>query len=96
MILLYDEVAKRENHHTKIIVVMHGESAASSISDTANQLMGVDIAQGFDLPLDVKPQIVVDNIVSFIQEDSHVSEVLLMVDMGSLVHIGQVVEEKYK
>ncbi|WP_262021751.1 sigma-54-dependent transcriptional regulator [Vibrio quintilis] len=94
MILLYDEVAKRENHHTKIIVVMHGESAASSISDTANQLMGVDIAQGFDLPLDVKPQIVVDNIVSFIQEDSHVSEVLLMVDMGSLVHIGQVVEEK--
>ncbi|HHG0625691.1 TPA: sigma-54-dependent transcriptional regulator [Klebsiella pneumoniae] len=93
MILLYDEVSNRKDTHTKVIVVMHGEAAASSIAETANHLMGVNIAHGFNLPLDVKPQLITDNIIDFINSEEHISDVLLLVDMGSLTHIGNVIEE---
>lgn len=94
MILLYDEVNHKKSSHTKVIVVMHGESAASSIAETANHLMGVSIAHGFNLPLDVKPQLITDNIVDFIRSDGQVTDALLLVDMGSLTHIGKIIEEK--
>lgn len=93
MIFLYDDINYKNASHTKVIVVMHGESAASSIANTANHLMGVDIAHGFNLPLDVKPQLITDNIIDFIKNDSHVSDVLLLVDMGSLTHIGNIIVE---
>ncbi|MBG6247673.1 MULTISPECIES: PRD domain-containing protein [Symbiopectobacterium] len=71
----------------KVIVVAHGMDTASALVATANELLGVNYAVGFNVPLYEKAQLVLERIIRHIQASEGVSEVLL-VDMGSLTTFG--------
>lgn len=72
----------------KVIVVAHGMDTASALVATANELLGVNYAVGFNVPLYEKAQLVLEPIIRHIQASEGVSEVLLLVDMGSLTTFG--------
>jgi transcriptional regulator with AAA-type ATPase domain/transcriptional regulatory protein LevR len=78
----------------RIILIMHGESAATSIADTVNELLGVDYVKGFNLSLKVQPQIILEQIIFYIKTGGVKSDILLLVDMGSLSNFGAVIDRE--
>lgn len=77
----------------KVIVVAHGTETASALVATANELLGVSYAVGFNVPLYEKAQLVLERIIHHIQACESVSEVILLVDMGSLTTFGTAIAQ---
>lgn len=72
---------------TPAIIISHGYSTASSIADSANQMIGNYIFDAIDMPLGVSSEQIVLNIKKNLNELGNFKEVLLLVDMGSLEEI---------
>lgn len=90
MFMVYNERnIEEENKDVKIIVVAHGLTTASSMAETANNLLGVKHAIGINAPLDEKPQQVIYRLKRTIKEANIKSDILFLVDMGSLTTFGQ-------
>lgn len=90
MFLVYNERnIEEENKDVKIIVVAHGMTTASSMVETANNLLGVKHAIGINAPLDEKPQQVIYRLKKIIKAANIKSDILFLVDMGSLTTFGQ-------
>lgn len=77
----------------KVIVVAHGTETASALVATANELLGVNYAVGFNVPLYEKAELVLERIIHHIQASESVSEALLLVDMGSLTTFGTAIAQ---
>lgn len=89
MFFVYSERdLEQRQSDVKVIVVAHGMDTASALVATANELLGVNYAVGFNVPLYEKAQLVLERIIRHIQASEGVSEVLLLVDMGSLTTFG--------
>lgn len=90
--LYEDEINKDSN--VGILVMMHGDSTASSMANAANRLMGENYAESLDMPLNVK----VDNMYEMAKEKIISMDkgkgVLLLVDMGSLSNFGSMISEE--
>ncbi|WP_294377474.1 sigma 54-interacting transcriptional regulator [uncultured Clostridium sp.] len=69
----------------KVILIAHGESTASSMSDVANKLLGEDYVIPINAPIDVPPSKVLEHLKLTIKENPSNSGYLLLVDMGSLL-----------
>jgi transcriptional regulator with AAA-type ATPase domain/transcriptional regulatory protein LevR len=69
----------------RIIVAAHGNGIASGMAQVANELLGAEIAVGFDMPLKENPWITYQAIREYLAAIPSVREVFLLVDMGSLV-----------
>ncbi|TPR56874.1 sigma 54-interacting transcriptional regulator [Enterococcus sp. OL5] len=66
------------------IVVMHGENNATSIAYTVNQLLSAYIYDGFDMPLDVNNEELIQEIIDYIKKVDTNKGIVVLVDMGSL------------
>lgn len=75
------------------LIIAHGHSTASSIADAANRLVGTNIFDAIDMPLDVQPVEIVQKAENYIQQRPWMRELILMVDMGSLEDIGPELSE---
>ncbi|WP_264372728.1 hypothetical protein, partial [Raoultella ornithinolytica] len=73
------------------MLIMHGESAATSMADTVNELLDVEYVKGFNLSLKVQPQIILEQIIAYIKTWEVKSDLFLLVDMGSLSNFGAVI-----
>lgn len=82
------------NNYVKIIVVAHGSSTATSMSEVANKLLGINHVVGINAPLEEKPQAVLSRLKDYIDHYGIQSEVLLLVDMGSLTTFGEELEKE--
>lgn len=92
MFFVYSEQDTEQSRtDVKIIVVAHGEETASALVATANELLGVNYAVGFNVPLYEKAQHVLERIIDHIQSSDAASGVLLLVDMGSLTTFGEAI-----
>jgi transcriptional regulatory protein LevR len=67
------------------LVAAHGIGIATGMADTANWLLGTDVVQGFDVPMDTNHQLTYLAIKEFLFRRPEIKDVFLMVDMGSLV-----------
>ncbi|MCY6371877.1 sigma-54-dependent transcriptional regulator [Clostridium ganghwense] len=76
-----------------IIVAMHGNSAATSIAEVSNNLLNVNHAIGFDMPLSMKPETALCKLEEIIKEKHEGKGILLLVDMGSLKFFGEMISE---
>ena len=72
------------------IIVAHGFSTASSIASVANQLYGEFIFDAFDMPIDMSPTEVKRNIKKYIEAMDTNKDLVILVDMGSLLSIYEV------
>lgn len=81
------EVSKNKKRvKVEIIVVTHGEATATSMVNVVNKLLGEKIAIGFDMRLEEKPVITLMNIQNYLSTKDSLKDVLLLVDMGSLIN----------
>ncbi len=77
-----------------IVVIMHGNSTASSMAEVANALVGVDHALAIDMPLSMKPQEIYEVTKNLVMKIHQGKGVILMVDMGSLTNFGDMIYEE--
>lgn len=69
---------------TRAIVLAHGYATASSIANVANRLLKSQLFESFDMPLDVTPEAIANQVQSYIESHALGSGLIILVDMGSL------------
>lgn len=79
----------REARIPKAIVAAHGYATASSMANVANRLLGKDIFESFDMPLDVTPEDIAGEILDYSENNDISNGLVILVDMGSLKEIYQ-------
>lgn len=87
-----DEYANRP----VLLIAMHGNGTASSISECVNDLLKETIAYSFDLPLNVSPQQGYESLRKTIVEIDKGQGVIVMYDMGSLKVMSEMIAEETK
>ncbi len=88
------EFNTKENDKVGILVIMHGNSTASSMVEVCNSLVGTDHAAALDMPLTMSPETMYTNAKNTVLELDKGRGVLLMVDMGSLINFGDMISEE--
>lgn len=85
---------KIEKPKVGILVIMHGESTASSMVEVANSLIGTDHATALDMPLNMKVETMYAIAKKKVEEINKGEGVILLVDMGSLTTFGEMIKEE--
>lgn len=68
----------------KAVIIAHGLYTASSIANVANYLLGENVFEAFDMPIDVKTEEIIDRLRCYLAEVDTSMGVIILVDMGSL------------
>ena len=76
-----------EPKRVKAVIIAHGFSTASSIANVANHLLGQNIFESFDMPVDVKTEEIIKQLKQYITEVDTSRGIIILVDMGSLEEI---------
>lgn len=76
-----------EDAQIPVVIVAHGYSIASGIAEVANQLLKQHIFDAIDMPIESDFDVIVERISAYIKRRSNASEIIVMVDMGSLEEI---------
>ena len=81
-----------------ILVATHGKSTATSMVDVAQRLFSSNDTNivAVDMPLEVRPQEILDKTTAMLQAMSCKKGVLILADMGSLCNIGAMLSERLK
>lgn len=90
---LYEAEIKKESK-VGILVIMHGDSTASSMVRVANSLIGEEYTEYLDMPLTMKAEKMYDIAKNKVIEIDKGKGVLLLVDMGSLTNFGEMISEE--
>ena len=69
---------------TRAVILAHGYATASSIANVANRLLKSQLFESFDMPLDVTPEAIADQVMAWIESHALASGLVILVDMGSL------------
>jgi len=89
---------KEEDIADKIViaVAMHGNYTASAVCDVAHKLFSATKVEliPFDMPLECRPNEMLEQIIIKLRQINCSQGVLLMADMGSLCNFGPLIEEK--
>lgn len=92
-------IPKKQTEHKKIktnvLVVAHGNSTATSMADVVNSFLDNELVTGFNMPFNQKPTEVLHEIEVFLEMQQSLSDILLLVDMGSLINFGIELEKKF-
>ncbi|MGX7245976.1 sigma 54-interacting transcriptional regulator [Enterococcus quebecensis] len=83
----------KKSQKVEVIVVAHGESTATSMANVVNKLLGEQIAVGFDMSLEEKPISALSKIKKYLSNKDQLKDVLLLVDMGSLINFSDDLEK---
>ena len=89
---------KQEDKSQRVViaVAMHGEYTASSMVNVARKLYSANKTTllAFDMPLECRPDDMLNKIVDQLQNTDCREGVLLLADMGSLCSFGPILEER--
>ncbi|UFJ41599.1 sigma 54-interacting transcriptional regulator [Brevibacillus humidisoli] len=90
--ILDDEAMQEGRERVGVLVIMHGSGVATAMVDVANRLLAVQYARAVDLPFEKDSSGIVEQVVQIARETSGESGLLLLVDMGSLLVFGELIE----
>ncbi|MFV9510572.1 sigma 54-interacting transcriptional regulator [Tepidibacillus sp. LV47] len=76
-----------------IAVITHGNGISKGMVEVAHRLLGTKYATSIDMPLDQNPQVVLEQLKKQIKDENRKAGYLFLVDMGSLLAFGDMVEE---
>ncbi|SMC20058.1 Transcriptional regulatory protein LevR, contains PRD, AAA+ and EIIA domains [Clostridium acidisoli DSM 12555] len=93
-LLISSITEEQTNQHVAIIVAAHGSSTASSMVNVTKQLLGEGVIEAIDMPLEVNPTQILDDIIEKAREIDMGKGILLLVDMGSLANFDSIIMEK--
>ena len=85
---------KRQNENIALspiagVIISHGYSTATSIADAANQIIGRQVFEAIDMPLDMQVRDIAVVLQQHIERYIASRDIVLMVDMGSLEQINR-------
>ena len=81
-----DEINKRKYLG---IIIAHGYATASSIADAVNSLLDAYIFDAFDMSLETSTEDIISKLKHYVERMSVQSDIILLVDMGSLEDLEQ-------
>jgi len=89
------ELLKTKNKKDKIglIIICHG-NIATEMLNVVNKLMDVDFPISIDMPLDVNPSKVFEKTIEISKLLNTGNGILFLVDMGSLLNVGEIVKKR--
>lgn len=92
-------VGNKEKIHVnnvRVIVLMHGDSTASSMLKTAQDLLGIDTGVAMNMSLKMEVQTMYDQLKKYVHENREnlSNGLLLLTDMGSLNSFGNLIYEE--
>ncbi|WP_432646900.1 sigma-54-dependent transcriptional regulator [Mitsuokella sp.] len=97
-IALLLESAEDDDMEDRVVIVVatHGQSTATSMVEVAQRLFGTtDVSVlAVDMPLEVKPQEVLDKMFVMLRAMRCLKGVLILADMGSLCNLGPILAER--
>jgi len=97
MFLVYDDkTMKNIKNDVRVIIIAHGISTATSMADAVNGLLGTKYAIGINAPIEEKPQKILEKTKDYVRENNITSDIIFLVDMGSLTTFGKEVEKEFK
>lgn len=93
------DLGNREQVHVDnvgIVVLMHGDSTASSMLKTAQELLGTNTGIALNMPLTMEVQTMYEQLKQFVSQHKNqlVNGLLLLTDMGSLNSFGNLIYEE--
>jgi sigma-54 dependent transcriptional regulator of gfr operon len=74
----------KQLNRTRCIVLAHGFSTASSIATVVNKMLGENVVDGIDMPLNIQVDAIGEKVTEYISHRTIRSGLMLLVDMGSL------------
>ncbi len=89
-----DNYDKEEERKVGILVIMHGDSTALSMTQAANSLAGLNHAVGLDMPLSMKGNIFYEKVKEQVLKIDEGKGVLILADMGSFLSYGDMIHEE--
>jgi len=90
-VFLTSEFDKKEDATVGIVVITHGEKAASSMGEVVNKLLNINKVRAIDMPLSMSIDAALSKVISVAKEIDEGKGVLFLVDMGSLKTFGDTV-----
>lgn len=96
LFLVYDEKDSiKYEEEVKVVVIAHGNGTATSMAEVANKLLGINHVIGINAPLEEKPQQVLQRLKTMMKENNITSDMMILVDMGSLTTFGEELEKEF-
>lgn len=92
-ILLSSLVIREKEKLIHVIVATHGDVIASNMVDIARTLIAEDNISAVNMPLDIRPNQAIAQIKDTILATPNARGFLLLVDMGSLLHAGDIIAQ---
>lgn len=77
----------------KVVIVTHGK-VGIEMSKVVNQILGTMCTYGIEFPMDMPPQKGIEKVMEDIKELDLKNDILMLIDMGSLVILGEKIEEE--
>lgn len=92
--VLDDESAQTEQEKVGVLVITHGSGGATAMVDVTNRLLVTQYARAIDVPLEADTGEILKQAVRVAREISGSAGLLLLVDMGSLLGFGDILEQE--
>lgn len=92
--VLESEGIGQEEDRVEVMVIMHGSGVATAIAEVTNQLLSTNHAKAIDMPLHIEPKEIYQKVKVFGKNRVSQKGLLLLVDMGSLVKFGELLEKE--
>ena len=80
--------------HVGVLVIAHGQGTASNIACVANELLGTNNVNAINMPLDEKPNDILEKAIDTVKRIDSGKGVLILVDMGSLTTFENDIKER--
>ncbi|NCG66908.1 PRD domain-containing protein [Bacillus coagulans] len=93
-ILLTSLIDEQKAEQVAVLVAAHGFSTASSMVSVVKSLLGESNVDCIDMPLDMDPKYVLEEMKRRVKEIDMGKGVLLLVDMGSLTGFGDIITQE--
>ncbi|GAU76288.1 sigma 54-interacting transcriptional regulator [Fusibacter sp. 3D3] len=77
-----------------VLLIMHGNSTATSMAQVINDLVGTEHCEALDMPLSMRPEVMYDMAKTKVEKINKGRGVLILVDMGSLTSFGEMIYEE--
>lgn len=77
----------------KVVIVTHGK-VGIEMSKVVNQILGTMCTYGIEFPMDMPPQKGIEKVMEDIKTLEFKNDILMLIDMGSLVILGEKIEEE--
>ncbi|MGV3466354.1 MAG: sigma 54-interacting transcriptional regulator [Heyndrickxia sp.] len=90
---LYKAKIIHSNNRIKAMIIAHGYATASSIANVVNRLLGVNVYDSIDMPVEATVTDITKKMLRYMEENDTANGLVVLVDMGSLSFIHDQIKE---